>query len=60
MRDIVNSLEQQERGILDEIEKVYKENDLIFNELVRKQSEEAKVFTDWADNLKRRLRYQKG
>jgi hypothetical protein len=53
-------LEQQERGILEEIERVYKENDIIFNDLVRKQSEEAKVFNDWTDNLKKRLRYVKG
>jgi hypothetical protein len=36
------------------------QNDIIFNDLVRKQSEEAKIFNDWTDNLRRRLRYIKG
>lgn len=28
--------------------------------MVRKQSEEAKMYNDWTDNLRKRLRYIKG
>jgi len=42
------------------LDKINKENDIIFNDLVRKQSEEAKIYNDWTDNLKKRLRYIKG
>ncbi|KAM3134224.1 hypothetical protein pb186bvf_013644 [Paramecium bursaria] len=60
MRDSIAQLESQEQQILSELDRISKENDIIFNEMIKKQSEEAKVFTDWTDNLKKRLRYIKG
>lgn len=60
MREAIEQLEGQESGLLNQLDKINKENDIIFNDLVRKQSEEAKIYNDWTDNLKKRLRYIKG
>jgi hypothetical protein len=60
MRDALALLESQESGLLGELDRITKDNDGIFNDLVRKQSEEAKAYNDWTDNLRRRLRYIKG
>lgn len=40
---------------MNELEKINKENDAIFNDLIKKQSDEAKLFNEWGMNLKNRI-----
>ncbi|KRX02704.1 hypothetical protein PPERSA_01821 [Pseudocohnilembus persalinus] len=55
IRENLQELEREEDPILQDIERVQGENDIIFSELVKKQSEEAKFFAQYQENLKRRI-----
>ena len=59
IKDNHTSLESQEPYIQQELDRCFRENDEIFAELIKKQSEEAKGFNDLADNMRRRLRHHK-
>ncbi|CAD8195885.1 unnamed protein product [Paramecium octaurelia] len=59
MRDQISKLEQAEQALLNDLDKLYRESDQVFSELIRRISEEAKTFNEWTENLKRRIRYIK-
>ncbi|CAD8202460.1 unnamed protein product [Paramecium octaurelia] len=59
MRDQISKLEQAEQALLNELDRLYRESDQVFSELIRRISEEAKTFNEWTENLKRRIRYIK-
>ncbi|CAD8107888.1 unnamed protein product [Paramecium primaurelia] len=59
MRDQISKLEQAEQGLLNDLDRLYRESDQVFSELIRRISEEAKTFNEWTENLKRRIRYIK-
>lgn len=59
MREVIHQLEQSEQGLLNELDKLFRECDQVFSELIRRTSEEAKTFNEWTENLKRRIRYIK-
>ncbi|CAK58176.1 unnamed protein product (macronuclear) [Paramecium tetraurelia] len=59
MREQISKLEQAEQGLLNDLDKLYRESDQVFSELIRRISEEAKTFNEWTENLKRRIRYIK-
>lgn len=41
------------------MDRLFRECDQVFSELIRRTSEEAKTFNEWTENLKRRIRYIK-
>ncbi|CAD8200004.1 unnamed protein product [Paramecium pentaurelia] len=59
MRDQISKLEQAEQALLNDLDRLYRESDQVFSELIRRISEEAKTFNEWTENLKKRIRYIK-
>ncbi|CAD8111506.1 unnamed protein product [Paramecium sonneborni] len=59
MREQISKLEQAEQGLLNDLDRLYRESDQVFSELIRRISEEAKTFNEWTENLKKRIRYIK-
>ncbi|CAD8121779.1 unnamed protein product [Paramecium sonneborni] len=59
MREQISKLEQAEQALLNDLDKLYRESDQVFSELIRRISEEAKTFNEWTENLKKRIRYIK-
>ncbi|EGR30203.1 hypothetical protein IMG5_138220, partial [Ichthyophthirius multifiliis] len=59
LKENLVQLENEEDKIQQILDKIFKENDILFQELVKKQSEEAKTYSQLNENLQKRLIIQK-
>ncbi|EAR92749.3 hypothetical protein TTHERM_00322930 (macronuclear) [Tetrahymena thermophila SB210] len=59
VKDNLLQQESLEEPIQMNIDRLFKENDQLFSELIKKQSEEAKAYADLSDNLVKRLNMQR-
>ncbi|KRX02927.1 hypothetical protein PPERSA_13181 [Pseudocohnilembus persalinus] len=59
VKENLYELEQQEEPLDIELDRAYRDNDQIFQELIRRQSEEARIFAEFSDNQRKRLQMQR-
>lgn len=55
IKENISDLEAQEDQVLESMDTLFDQNDQVFQEMVKLQSEEAKQFSFYADNLNYRV-----